>query len=50
MLEDRALLDELTRLRANGMSIVLTVPSPRHPERIDPALEGSAGFDTVQAT
>jgi aryl-alcohol dehydrogenase-like predicted oxidoreductase len=49
VLEDRAVLDELARLRASGVSIGLTVTGPRQAETIDRALEVS-GFDTVQAT
>jgi aryl-alcohol dehydrogenase-like predicted oxidoreductase len=49
VLEDRAVLDELARLRASGVSIGLTVTGPRQAETIDRALE-VGGFDTVQAT
>jgi aryl-alcohol dehydrogenase-like predicted oxidoreductase len=49
VLEDRAVLDELARLRANGVSIGLTVTGPRQAETIEHALE-IGGFDTVQAT
>jgi aryl-alcohol dehydrogenase-like predicted oxidoreductase len=49
VLEDRAVLDELARLRARGVSIGLTVTGPRQAETIDRALE-VGGFDTVQAT
>jgi aryl-alcohol dehydrogenase-like predicted oxidoreductase len=49
VLEDRAVLDELARLRASGVSIGLTVTGPRQAETIGLALE-VGGFDTVQAT
>ena len=49
VLEDRAVLDELARLRASGVSIGLTVTGPRQAKTIDRALE-VGGFDTVQAT
>jgi aryl-alcohol dehydrogenase-like predicted oxidoreductase len=49
VLEDRAVRDELARLRASGVSIGLTVTGPRQVETIDRAL-GVGGFDTVQAT
>jgi aryl-alcohol dehydrogenase-like predicted oxidoreductase len=49
VLENRAVLDELARLRASGVSIGLTVTGPRQAETIDRALE-VGGFDTVQAT
>ena len=49
VLEDRAVLDELARLRAGGVSIGLTVTGPRQAETIERALE-VGGFDTVQAT
>jgi aryl-alcohol dehydrogenase-like predicted oxidoreductase len=49
VLEDRAVLDELTRLRASGVSIGLTVTGPRQAKTIDRAVE-VGGFDTVQAT
>ncbi len=49
VLEDRAVLDELARLRASGVSIGLTVTGPRQAQTIDRALE-VASFDTVQAT
>jgi aryl-alcohol dehydrogenase-like predicted oxidoreductase len=49
VLEDRAVLDELARLRAKGMSIGITVTGQRQAETIDQALQ-VGGFDTVQAT
>jgi aryl-alcohol dehydrogenase-like predicted oxidoreductase len=49
VLEDRAVLDELARLRASGVSIGLTVTGPGQAKTIDRALE-VGGFDTVQAT
>ena len=49
VLEDRAVLDELARLRESGVSIGLTVTGPKQGETIDRALE-VGGFDTVQAT
>ena len=49
VLEDRAVLDELARLRASGVSIGLTVTGPGQAKTIERALE-VGGFDTVQAT
>ena len=49
VLEDRAVLDDLERLRVSGVSIGLTVTGPRQARTIDRALE-VGGFDTVQAT
>ena len=49
VLEDRAVLDELARLRASGVSIGLTVTGPKQGETIDRAVE-DGGFDTVQTT
>ena len=49
VLEDRAVLDELMRLRATGLAIGLTVTGPRQAETIERALEIPV-FDTVQAT
>jgi aryl-alcohol dehydrogenase-like predicted oxidoreductase len=49
VLEDRAVLGELARLRASGVSIGLTVTGPGQAETIERALE-VGGFDTVQAT
>ncbi len=49
VLDDRAVLDELARLRASGVSIGITVTGPRQAQTIERALE-RGGFDTVQAT
>ena len=49
VLEDGAVIDELARLRASGVSIGLTVTGPGQAKTIDRALE-VGGFDTVQAT
>jgi aryl-alcohol dehydrogenase-like predicted oxidoreductase len=49
VLEDRAVLEELARLRTTGLSIGLTVTGPRQAATIERALE-IGGFDTVQAT
>jgi aryl-alcohol dehydrogenase-like predicted oxidoreductase len=49
VLEDRAVLDELARLRAGGMRIGFTVTGPKQAETIARALE-VGGFDAVQAT
>jgi aryl-alcohol dehydrogenase-like predicted oxidoreductase len=49
VLEDRAVLGELARLRATGISIGLTVTGPRQAQTIERAVE-VGGFDTVQAT
>jgi aryl-alcohol dehydrogenase-like predicted oxidoreductase len=49
VLEDRALLDELARMRRDGLEIGLTVTGPRQRETIEKALE-VGGFDAVQAT
>jgi aryl-alcohol dehydrogenase-like predicted oxidoreductase len=49
VLEDHAVLEELARLRASGLSIGLTVTGPEQAETIERALE-VGGFDTVQAT
>jgi aryl-alcohol dehydrogenase-like predicted oxidoreductase len=49
VLEDRAVLEELARLRASGVSIGLTVTGPKQANTINRALE-VGGFDTVQAT
>ena len=49
VLDDRAVLEELARLRAGGVSIGLTVTGPRQAETIERALE-VGGFDVVQAT
>ncbi len=49
VLDDRAVLDELARLRAGGLEIGFTVTGPRQRETIERALEVGA-FDAVQAT
>jgi aryl-alcohol dehydrogenase-like predicted oxidoreductase len=49
VLEDRAVLDELARLRSGGVSIGLTVTGPEQGQTIELALEVGC-FDTVQAT
>lgn len=49
VLEDRAVLDELAALRADGLGIGLTVTGPGQRETIERALE-VGGFDAVQAT
>jgi aryl-alcohol dehydrogenase-like predicted oxidoreductase len=49
VLDDGAVLDELARLRADGLAIGLTATGPRQAETIERALE-VGGFDTVQAT
>jgi aryl-alcohol dehydrogenase-like predicted oxidoreductase len=49
VLDDPAVLEELARLRADGLSIGITVTGPRQSETIERALE-VGGFDTVQAT
>ena len=49
VLDDRAVLDELARLRETGLAIGLTVTGPNQPQTIERALE-VGGFDTVQAT
>jgi aryl-alcohol dehydrogenase-like predicted oxidoreductase len=49
VLDDHAVLHELARLRASGLSIGLTVTGPEQGETIERALE-VGGFDTVQAT
>lgn len=49
VLEDRAVLGELARLRADGLAVGFTVTGPRQPDTIERALELDA-FDTVQAT
>jgi aryl-alcohol dehydrogenase-like predicted oxidoreductase len=49
VLEDRAVLDELARLRETGLAIGLTVTGARQAETIERALEVGL-FDTVQAT
>jgi aryl-alcohol dehydrogenase-like predicted oxidoreductase len=49
VLEDRAVLDELARLRETGLAIGLTATGVEQPETIERALEVRS-FDTVQAT
>jgi aryl-alcohol dehydrogenase-like predicted oxidoreductase len=49
VLDDRAVLDELGRLRESGLVIGLTVTGARQAESIERALENQV-FDTVQAT
>jgi aryl-alcohol dehydrogenase-like predicted oxidoreductase len=49
VLEDRAVLDELARLRADGLAIGLTVTGADQAQTIDRAVQTGA-FDTVQAT
>ena len=49
VLEDRAVLDELARMRETGLRIGLTVTGPQQRETIEKALE-VGGFDAVQAT
>jgi aryl-alcohol dehydrogenase-like predicted oxidoreductase len=49
VLDDRAVLGELERLRETGLAIGLTVTGPRQSETIERGLEVGI-FDTVQAT
>jgi aryl-alcohol dehydrogenase-like predicted oxidoreductase len=49
VLDDRAVLEELRRLRETGLAIGLTVTGPRQSATIERALEIGI-FDTVQAT
>jgi aryl-alcohol dehydrogenase-like predicted oxidoreductase len=49
VLDDRAVLDELARLRAGGLAIGLSVTGPRQAETIVRAV-ATGSFDTVQAT
>jgi hypothetical protein len=49
VLDDPAVLEDLARLRASGVSIGVTVTGPKQPETIERALE-VGGFDAVQAT
>lgn len=49
VLEDRAVLDELHRLRSTGVAIGLTVTGAHQADTIERALE-LGGFDAVQAT
>jgi aryl-alcohol dehydrogenase-like predicted oxidoreductase len=48
-LDDTAVLDELDRLRAGGLSIGLSVTGPEQARTIEHAIE-IGGFDAVQAT
>jgi len=54
VLEDREVLDELRRLKSEGLAVGLTVSGPKQADVIRRAIEISAGgarlFDTVQAT
>jgi aryl-alcohol dehydrogenase-like predicted oxidoreductase len=49
VLQDAAVIEELARLRANGLLIGFTVTGPRQRETIERALQVGE-FDTVQAT
>jgi aryl-alcohol dehydrogenase-like predicted oxidoreductase len=49
VLDDPAVLEDLARLRASGVSIGVTVTGPKQAETIERALE-VGGFDAVQAT
>jgi aryl-alcohol dehydrogenase-like predicted oxidoreductase len=49
VLDDAAVMEELARLRANGMAIGFTTSGPRQGETIERALE-VGGFDVVQST
>ena len=49
VLDDPAVMEELARLRANGMAIGFTTTGPRQAETIDRALE-VGGFDAVEST
>ena len=49
VLDDRAVLDELARLRETGLAIGVTVTGPQQAATIERALEVGS-FDTVQAT
>ncbi len=49
VLEDRAVLDELARIRDEGIGVGLTVTGPRQRETIEQAVATGA-FDAVQAT
>jgi aryl-alcohol dehydrogenase-like predicted oxidoreductase len=49
VLDDAAVMEELSRLRANGLLIGFTVTGPQQRETIERALEVGE-FDTVQAT
>ena len=49
VLDDPGVMEELARLRANGMAIGFTTTGPRQAETIDRALE-VGGFDAVEST
>jgi aryl-alcohol dehydrogenase-like predicted oxidoreductase len=49
VLDDEAVVDELARLRASGLTVGLSVTGPRQAQTIARAL-ATGGFDTVQAT
>ena len=49
VLDDRAVLEELARLRAGGLAIGLSTSGPRQAETIRRAVQ-TGGFDAVQAT
>lgn len=49
VLDDAAVMEELARLRANGMAIGFTTSGPGQSETIERALE-VGGFDVVQST
>jgi aryl-alcohol dehydrogenase-like predicted oxidoreductase len=49
VLDDHAVLDDLARLRARGLTIGLSVTGPRQAQTIERAL-ATGRFDTVQAT
>jgi aryl-alcohol dehydrogenase-like predicted oxidoreductase len=49
VLEDQEVLDELQRLREEGMAIGVSVTGPEQPQTIRRAMEAGI-FDTVQAT
>ncbi|HZE06819.1 MAG TPA: aldo/keto reductase, partial [Solirubrobacteraceae bacterium] len=49
VLDDAAVLEELARLRSEGLLIGLTVTGPGQAETIERALD-IGGFDAVQAT
>jgi aryl-alcohol dehydrogenase-like predicted oxidoreductase len=49
VLDDPAVMEELARLRANGMAIGFTTTGPRQAETIERALE-VGGFDAVEST
>jgi aryl-alcohol dehydrogenase-like predicted oxidoreductase len=49
VLDDRAVLDELARIRERGIAVGLSLTGPRQAETLERALETGA-FDAVQAT